>query len=79
MVYLLCYANQLMNMLNDLSQIFRVAQVVATDRGRGRRPHYDSGPRLPWFLTASLGLPDRRMADTGEGGSQETRPRPPRP
>jgi hypothetical protein len=79
MVYLLCYANQPMNMLNDLSQIFRVAQVVATDRGRGRRPHYGRGPRLPWFLMASLGLLDRRMADTGEGGSQETRPHPPRP
>jgi hypothetical protein len=29
-----------MNMLNDLSQIFSVAQVVAMDHGRGRRPHH---------------------------------------
>jgi hypothetical protein len=68
-----------MNMLNDLPKIFRVAQVVATDSGHGRRPHYGSGPRLPWFLTASLSLPDWRMADIGEGGSHETRPRPPCP
>jgi hypothetical protein len=58
-----------------LAHVILIFAVVATNRGRGRRPRHGSGIRLTWFLTVS-----HTMADTSAGGSEETpSPRPPPP